>query len=96
MTSLPMIQRILTKQQWPTGIDSERGNASDVSAVSANAGGRGVVKGPHLFKNSSKEGATPYIDWRNCVDELVADKLDEARIRSLVMQSLEGPPKDTA
>ena len=49
-----------------------------------------------LFKNSSKEGATPYIDWRNCVDELVADQLDEARIRSLVMQSLEGPPKDTA
>ena len=49
-----------------------------------------------LFKNSSKEGATPYIDWRNCVDELVADKLDEARIRSLVMQSLEGLPKDTA
>ena len=49
-----------------------------------------------LFKNSSKEGATPYIDWQNCVDELVADKLDEARIRSLVMQSLEGPPKDTA
>ena len=49
-----------------------------------------------LFKNSSKEGATPYIDWRNCVDKLVADKLDEARIQSLVMQSLEGPPKDTA
>ena len=49
-----------------------------------------------LFKNSSKEGATPYIDWRNCVDEMIADKLDEARIRSLVMQSLEGPPKDTA
>ena len=49
-----------------------------------------------LFKNSSKEGATPYIDWRNCVDELVADQLDEARIRSLVMQSLEGLLKDTA
>ena len=49
-----------------------------------------------LFKNSSKEGATPYIDWQNCVDELVANKLDEAHIRSLVMQSLEGPPKDTA
>ena len=49
-----------------------------------------------LFKNSSKEGATPYIDWRNCVDELVANKLDEARIWSLVMQSLEGPLKDTA
>ena len=46
MTSLPMIRRILAKQQWPTEIDSERGNASDVSAVSANAGGRGVVKGP--------------------------------------------------
>ena len=49
-----------------------------------------------LFKNSSKEGATPYIDWQNCVDKLVTDKLDEARIQSLVMQSLEGPPKDTA
>ena len=49
-----------------------------------------------LFKNSSKEGATPYIDWRNCVDEMISDKLDEACIRSLVMQSLEGPPKDTA
>ena len=48
MTSLPMIQRILTKRQWPTGIDSERGNASDVSAVSTNTGGRGVVKGPHF------------------------------------------------
>ena len=49
-----------------------------------------------LFKNSSKEGATPYIDWRNCVNELIADKLHEKRIRSLVMQSLEGPLKDTA
>ena len=48
MTSLPMIRRILTKRQWPTGIDSERGNASDVSAVSTNAGGRGVVKGPRF------------------------------------------------
>ena len=48
MTSLPMIRRILTKRQWPTGIDSERGNASDVSTVSANAGGRGEVKGPHF------------------------------------------------
>ena len=49
-----------------------------------------------LFKNSSKEGATPYIDWRNCVDKMISDKLDEARIHSLVMQLLEGPPKDTA
>ena len=49
-----------------------------------------------LFKNSSKEGTTPYIDWRNCVDKMISNKLDEARIRSLVMQSLEGPPKDTA
>ena len=49
-----------------------------------------------LFKNSSKENTTPYIDWRNCVDEMTSKKLDEARIRSLVMQSLEGPPKDTA
>ena len=49
-----------------------------------------------LFKNSSKEGATPYVDWRNCVDEMITDKLDEKRIWSLVMQSLEGPPKDTA
>ena len=49
-----------------------------------------------LFKNSSKEGATPYIDWRNCVDEMIAEKVDEDRVRSLVMQSLEGPPKDTA
>ena len=37
-----------------------------------------------------------YIDWRNSVDELIADKLDEKWIRSLVLQSLEGPPKDTA
>ena len=37
-----------------------------------------------------------YIDWRNSVDKLIADKLDEKRIRSLVLQSLEGPPKDTA
>ena len=57
-----------------------------------------MVKGPRFpcSRTAAKEGATPYIDWRNCVDELVADKLDEARIRSLVMQSLEGPPKDTA
>ena len=41
--------------------------------------GKGVTL--PLFKNSSKEGATPYINWQNCVDELVADKLDEARIR---------------
>ena len=27
-----------------------------------------------LFKNSSKKGATTYIDWRNSVDELIADK----------------------
>ena len=37
-----------------------------------------------------------YIDWRNSVDELITDKLDEKWIRSLVLQSLEGPPKDTA
>ena len=49
-----------------------------------------------LFKNSSKEGTTIYIDWRNSVDELIEDKLDEKQIWSLVMQSLEGPPKDTA
>ena len=49
-----------------------------------------------FFNNSSKEGATTYIDWRNSVDMLIADKLDEKRIRSLVLQSLEGPPKDTA
>ena len=39
---------------------------------------------------------TPYIDWWNCVDEMVADKLDEVWIQRLVMQSLEEPPKDTA
>ena len=49
-----------------------------------------------MFKNSSKEGATTYIDWRNSVDELITDKLDEKQIQSLVLQSLEGPPKDTA
>ena len=48
-----------------------------------------------LFKNSAKEGAMTFIDWRNSVDELVQDKVGEDRIRSLVMQSLEGPPKDT-
>ena len=49
-----------------------------------------------LSKNSSKEGATTYIDWRNSIDELITDKLDEMWIWSLVLQSLEGPPKDTA
>ena len=49
-----------------------------------------------LFKNSQKEGATTYIDWRNDMDELIQDKLDSKRIRSLVMQSLEGAPKDMA
>ena len=49
-----------------------------------------------LFKNSSKEGATTYIDWRNSVDKLITDKLYEKQIRGLVLQSLEGPPKDTA
>ena len=43
-----------------------------------------------LFKNSSKEGATMYIDWYNSVDELIADKLDWKCICSLVLQSLEG------
>ena len=98
MTSLPMIRRILTKRQWPTGIDSERGNASDVSAVSTNAGGRGVVKGPRFpcSRTAARRVPHPTSIGENCVDELVADKLDEARIRSLVMQSLEEPPKDTA
>ena len=45
-----------------------------------------------LFKNSSKEGATKYINWRNSVD----NKLDKKQIQSLVLQSLEGPPKDMA
>ena len=49
-----------------------------------------------MFKNSSKEGATPYVNWRNCVDEMIAEKVDEDRVWSLVMQSLEGPLKDTA
>ena len=49
-----------------------------------------------LFKNSSKEGATTYIDWRNSIDKLITDKLDKKRIRSLTLRSLEGPPKDTA
>ena len=49
-----------------------------------------------LFKNSTKEGATTYIDWRNSVDELVQDKVGVERIKSLVLQSLEGPPKDMA
>ena len=43
-----------------------------------------------------KEGATTYIDWRNSVDELVQDKVGMEHIKSLVLQSLEGPPKDTA
>ena len=30
------------------------------------------------------------------MDELITDKLDEKQIQSLVLQSLEGPPKDTA
>ena len=49
-----------------------------------------------LFKNSTKEGAMTYIDWRNSVDELVQDKVGVECIKSLVLQSLEGPPKDTA
>ena len=36
-----------------------------------------------------------YIDWCNSVDELVQDKVDVERIKSLVLQSLEGPLKDT-
>ena len=49
-----------------------------------------------LFKNSMKEGAMMYIDWCNSVDELVQDKVGMEHIRSLVLQSLEGPSKDTA
>ena len=49
-----------------------------------------------LFKNSTKEGATTYIDWCNSVDELVQDKVGVKCIKSLVLQSLEGSPKDTA
>ena len=30
------------------------------------------------------------------MDELITDKLNEKQIRSLVLQSLEGPPKDRA
>ena len=37
-----------------------------------------------------------FIDWWNSIDELIQDKVGEDRIRSLVMQSLEGPPKDMA
>ena len=37
-----------------------------------------------------------YINWCNSVDELVQDKVGMERIKSLVLQSLEGPPKDTA
>ena len=48
-----------------------------------------------LFKNSTKEGAMMYIDWRNSVDELVQDKVSMECIKSLVLQSLEGPLKDT-
>ena len=49
-----------------------------------------------LFKNSMKEGAMTYIDWHNSVDELVQDKVGVEHIKSLVLQSLEGPLKDTA
>ena len=49
-----------------------------------------------LCKNSMKEGATMYIDWRNSVDEPVQAKVGVECIKSLVLQSLEGPPKDTA
>ena len=49
-----------------------------------------------LFKNSTKEGAMTYIDWHNSVDELVQDKVGVKCIKSLVLQSLEGPPKDMA
>ena len=37
-----------------------------------------------------------YIDWHNSVDELVQDKVSVECIKSLVLQSLEGLPKDTA
>ena len=37
-----------------------------------------------------------YIDWRNSIDELVQDKVSVEHIKSLVLQTLEGPPKDTA
>ena len=37
-----------------------------------------------------------YINWDNSVDELVQDKVGVEHIKSLVLQSLEGPPKDTA
>ena len=49
-----------------------------------------------LFKNSQKEGAMAYTDWRNAVDELIEDKIPLDRVKSLALQSLEGPPKDTA
>ena len=37
-----------------------------------------------------------HIDWCNSVDELVQDKVRVECIKSLVLQSLEGPPKDMA
>ena len=49
-----------------------------------------------LFKNSTKEGTMTYIDWCNSVDELVQDKVGMECIKSLVLQSLEGPLKDMA
>ena len=37
-----------------------------------------------------------YIDWCNSVYELLQDKVSMEHIKGLVLQSLEGLPKDTA
>ena len=63
------------------------------------AGARRTIEpGGHPFRCSrtAVRREPPHTLIGGSVDELITNKLDEKWIRNLVLQSLEGPPKDTA
>ena len=49
-----------------------------------------------LFKDSKKEDAITYVDWCWQVQALIDCRIPARRVRDLVMEALEGPPKSDA
>ena len=49
-----------------------------------------------LFRDSKKEDAITYVDWRRQVQALIDCEIPAWRVRDLVMEALEGPPKSNA
>ena len=49
-----------------------------------------------LFRDSKKEDAIMYVDWRQQVQALIDRGILARRVRDLVMEALEGPPKSDA